>query len=246
LLKDPNFYIALGTLLALVLSQVPPLRLLLRRARLTVLPFRRIVFYHSVGNANCNLFLLLENRGGRRVTVNGIAFELSAGGKNVMTLPAQGYWTDFEAKVEYPLTRFYLEPGQTWAHTIHCFEELNREDERRWRDCVDSIRKDIFGQIQADQAAGITAAPTKVAEEANVAKAMKFFQDHFRYEVAEYVLTIRVECSPASASSPSTHRFTLFESDVAAMRRQTERFKYGDGIYFTGSNQESFVSVRLQ
>jgi hypothetical protein len=63
LLKDPSFWIALGTILALVLSQLPPLRILLRRARLTVQPFRRMLLYHAVGNPNSALVLILENHG---------------------------------------------------------------------------------------------------------------------------------------------------------------------------------------
>src|SRR5579864_2841653 len=104
LLKDPQTWIAIGTILAMVLSQLPPLRVLLRRPRLHVQPFHRIVFYHFVGNPNCNLVLILENRGGRKITIEGMSLELSKDGRLAMTLPAGGYWPDFSAQVEYPLT----------------------------------------------------------------------------------------------------------------------------------------------
>jgi len=243
LLTDPNFYVALVAILALILSQFPPLLPRLRRARLTLLPFRRIVLYHFLGNPNCNLFMLLENKGGRTVTVDGIMLGFSKDKKNALTLPAQSYWQDLATQVEYPLTRFNLEPGQTWAHMVHCFEEFNREDERRVSDFVNAIRQDIDGQTQAEEAGGQQ--QQKVAQAAHVDRAMQFFRDHFRYEVGEYVLTIHVQCSPASAFSPSTHRLTLFESDVETMRRQPERFKYGDGIYLFPADQNRFVSVRL-
>jgi hypothetical protein len=177
-----------------------------------------------------------------------MTLELSKDGRQAMTLPAQGYWPDFSAQTEYPLTRFHLEPGQTWVHTVHFYEEFMREQERRFAEFRNAIRQDISEQLQQERAKGLkpeARADLFVAKDANVQKAIRFFQEHFRYEVGEYILTIRVRCSPASAFSPSTYRLTLFESDIDTLKRQQERFTHGEGIYYH-EEKERTISVRLQ
>ncbi len=132
--------------------------------------------------------------------------------------------------------------------TVHFYHDFTREQERRVAEFLNPIRQDIAQQAQEERAKGLKAEARGhllVAKDVNVKKALMFFADHFRYEVGEYSVTIRVRCSPASAFTATTHRLTLFESDVETLKRQSERFKYGEGIYFH-DDQTRFVAVRLQ
>jgi hypothetical protein len=248
-LRDPQFWIALCAILALVLSQFPPLPHTLRRARLKLTPFRRMVVYHSLGNPNCNLFLIIENTGGRTVAIDGITIDFVKDGRALFTLPAQGYWPALDAKSEFPFTQFQLGGGEIWARMVHFYEEFSHEDERRAAEFINAIKKDIIDQVQAERDRGEKPEDRGhflVAEEAHVAKAVEFFREHFRYQVGEYEITIQVQTALQPATANVRYRMTLFESAIDTMRRQADRFKYGDGVYFHTDDQERFVSVRIQ
>ena len=70
--QDPDFWTGVTGVVAvaaLVLSQVPPLRVLLRRAKIDVRPHSRITISHWMGNPNFHHLLFIANDGGRRVTI---------------------------------------------------------------------------------------------------------------------------------------------------------------------------------
>jgi hypothetical protein len=166
-------------------------------------------------------------------------------GRYVFTLPAQGYFPD-AGQGEYPFTPIVLGGGATWSHLAHCYEDFTREDERRAAEFVNAIRTEITNQIREERQAGIRPEERghlREADQQHVARATAFFQNHFRYEVGEYVLTVEATCSPPSASASVRYRVTLYESDVDTMRKQAERFKYGDGIYWYSDDR--VIGVKL-
>src|SRR5205814_89573 len=155
--------------------------------------------------------------------------------KVLFTLPAQGYWPAWDAKSEFPFTQLRLGGGEVWAHTVHFCEEFSHEDERRAAEFINAIRKDIIDQIDAERDRGEKPDSRRdllVAAETHVTKAVDFFREHFRYQVGEYELIVRIQTTPTVTAADARCRMTLFESAIDVMRRQADRFKYGDGVYF--------------
>lgn len=59
-------------LVAIVLSQLPPLRILLRPKRLEVEVHSRILVTHMVGNPNASVVISIRNTGGRQLRVRAL------------------------------------------------------------------------------------------------------------------------------------------------------------------------------
>lgn len=77
---DWTFWTAVVALLALVLSQFPPLYVLFRPAQLEVEAFERIHVSHNLGEPNATLHLLITNSGGREVQIKSISLSFHPDG----------------------------------------------------------------------------------------------------------------------------------------------------------------------
>ncbi len=87
-----SFWTAVAAALALILSQLPPIHMLLRRAKLEMELYSRIHVTHKVGNPNVSFHMVLSNVGGRTIKIKGITSTIKRDGKLVVTLPAQNYF----------------------------------------------------------------------------------------------------------------------------------------------------------
>ena len=89
---DWTFWAAAWALVAIVLSQLPPLHLLIRPKRLDVEVHSRIGITHKVGNPNASVVVSIRNTGGRELRVRGLSLDISRDGKPLLGLPAQNYF----------------------------------------------------------------------------------------------------------------------------------------------------------
>ena len=72
LYMDWSFWAVVIAFAALVLSQLPPIHVMLKRAKLDLELYSKISITHKLGNPNLQLHLILSNIGGRRVSVTDI------------------------------------------------------------------------------------------------------------------------------------------------------------------------------
>src|SRR5438874_532991 len=76
---DWTFWAFVVAALALILSQIPPLPVLFRRAAVTLQPYDRLNATHYLGNPNVNLHVQLINTGGRAGSFIFTPFTLELG-----------------------------------------------------------------------------------------------------------------------------------------------------------------------
>jgi len=67
-----SFWAVFVSVIAIALSQMPPVYLWFRRAKLDLEPYSRIHIAHRVGNPTIQLHLILSNIGGREIKVKNI------------------------------------------------------------------------------------------------------------------------------------------------------------------------------
>ena len=75
------------------------------------------------------------------------------------------------------------------------------------------------------------------ADEKYVTPFLEFFDEMFIWHPGEYHLSVRVETDPCNAGVERNYRFTIFESDSDGLRKYTDEYKYGAGIFFDSSQQ---------
>src|SRR5690606_16295838 len=91
LYMDWSFWAVVVASIAVLLSQLPPIHVIYKKAKLDLELYSKISITHKLGNPNLQLHLILNNIGGRRVRVKDINVAISRDGIHLINLPAQNY-----------------------------------------------------------------------------------------------------------------------------------------------------------
>lgn len=223
--EDWKFWSVIVSAIAIVLSQLPPVHVLLRRAKLDVEAYSRVHLAHKVGNPNVQLQLILSNIGGRDLKIKNITLMLKKDGGDWFSLPAQNYLQDPSDKQTVLFSRFTLKPDQEWLHIVNFFNFFNRDDEKQYRSSETNLRNDIFRKKQFQPDVIVE------ADSQNVAPLMEMLDRLFPWKPGEYELWVVVNVQPSKATITKRYRMTLFESDTEELRSSAEGYKHGFGIF---------------
>ncbi|WP_210023819.1 hypothetical protein [Methylocaldum sp. RMAD-M] len=222
---------------ALTLSQLPPLHIMFRRARLGCEAYSLLHITHKVGNPNAQWHLIIENKGGRVVRVKGLTLEFRRKGAVPFTLPAQNYLMTPDAKETVMFTPFRLLPREERAHIINFFQLFARDEDKEYRFLESAVRSDILQQKQEPENREklCEASPTVVAGLLN------FFRRKYQWVPGEYSLTLSIHTEPAAAGLKKQYRFTLFESEARELEEYSQGYKYGAGVYWISDAQPGLL-----
>ena len=237
-----EFWTAVVAFTALILSQLPPLHILFRRARLDIEPYEKITLTHKVGNPNAYLQLIIFNTGGRAVRVKNITMIFRRDGHPPVTLLGANF-SPRGGKDSTPLllTPFTLAPTDQWANVVGFVRALSRHEEQQLRDAEARIKTDILAK-RNDPALHDTLVE---AEPHNVEPARKLFREWFFWDAGEYDVALTITADPPGASLEKRYRITLFESDSAELHRYADGLKIGLGVYWYNIEQQGGIHVPL-
>lgn len=238
---DWTFWAVIVSLLAIALSQLPPIHLLMRPRRLEVEVHSRVLVTHRVGNPNVGLVVGLTNSGGRALRIRSLRLDLSRDGKPLVSLPAQNFFETPSSTSSVLLVPFSLKPGENWVHAVNFLNFFDRQTEKHYRECQYALNADIRQKIEA-RPKGIE--DMVAADEKVVTPFLDLFSELFVWQTGEYIISLSVTTEPGSASYSKLYRFTLYESDTDELRRQTDDYRYGGGITFEVERPLA-VSVQL-
>lgn len=234
---DWTFWSAAVAFVAIVLSQIPPLHLLLKPRRVEVEVNSRIQITHKVGNPNVGLHVSIANRGGRNLRIRSLGLTISREGKHLISMPAQNYFEKQSDTSSVLFVPFSLAAGEHWSHGVNFLNFFDRPTEKFYRASEAALRSDIHEKLKnknRDSQELATAEPD-LSE-----PFVQLFSRLFIWEPGEYVVELIVETEPASATYTKKYRFTLYESDTEELKKHIDDYKYGGGIYF---NVESHVGA---
>lgn len=230
---DWTFWTAAVALLALVLSQLPPLHVLFRGAALDVEAYDHIQILHALGRPGATLHLILLNRGGREIKVSAISLAFVRDGGDRFELPGRGYYQSPTDQSPVILTSFRLPSNGEWKHIVNFFIPASRTEEREIDQIKSAIRNDIVPRrAQPGNENVLLEAPPDL-----VAPAEALFRRMFRWQAGEYEVTLNIRTEPKRASITRHYRFTVFESDTAQLVSETKRYKIGAGVYYRDAEQ---------
>ena len=234
---DWQFWSAVVAAIALVLSQLSPVHVLLRRACLRCETFSRMHLTHKIGNPNAQWHLIIENIGGKAIRVKAMSLVFTKAGGPSFELPAQNYLRTSDASENVMFTPFRLAPGDEWAHIVNFFALFSRDDNKLYRQLESAIRSDILGQRE-DPA---NKDKFLVADPKSVQPLMAFFARQFKWEPAEYQVELRILTDLPKANVSQRYRFSLFESESNELRNYSDGYRYGAGVYWVSPAQPGIV-----
>lgn len=226
---DWTFWAVIVALLAIILSQLPPVHILLRPKRLEVEVHSRIQVTHQVGNPNVGLYVSIGNTGGRELRIRRLQLDISRDGKSLGTLPAQNYFETPSSQSSVLFVPFSLKPGEHWGHAVNFLNFFDRQTEKLYRESQSALEADIRRKLDARPKGD---EQVVVAEQTLIAPFAALFDRLFVWEPGEYVFSLSVNAEPGSASYTRKYRFTLYESDTVALKKHAEDYQHGGGITY--------------
>ena len=242
---------AAAAVVAIVLSQLPPIRSLLRGRRLEAVAAESVVITHYLGNVHFVTFLSMVNTGGMALAIARVACRLTGPDGMVRELPAQAYISrEVPAQVgqpspEYPLGWIALRPGEQWSQTVRFYQAWSTSDERESAELSQSIREDIHSII--DELGSSYDPRTYVeADRARVQQARDFFERHFDLSAGVHRLEVTASDAKGRLLASREYEFTLHESALSALRRGVDDYRFGEGVYFPATKPSSVAWVRLR
>ena len=226
---DWTFWAVVVALVAIVLSQLPPVFLWFRPRRLDVEVHSRIQITHKIGNPNIGMYVSIRNTGGRELRIRSLRVGLVHDDKLLPTLPAPSYFETPSSQSSVLFVPFSLKPTDSWGHGVNFSNSFGRATEKLFRESESALVADIRTKLQArlnDDKHEVIAEPRLVEPFLNL------FEKLFLWQPGEYVIELFVEAEEMSASYSRKYRFTLYESDTAELKSHTEDYKFGGGLSY--------------
>lgn len=233
-----TFWSTVIALAALAVSLAPHIRRWITPPRLELELYDRIALTHNVGNPTLQTHVIIRNVGGRETRISSIAASLCRDGGESYVLPARTY---LESQSGPPLlfTPVTIGPREEWAHVVNFIALRPREADQQYRAAEYALKADIIRKIQMRPAG----TPGNVeADPALVAPLIQMFEaNNRRWLPGRYQLTLTVTTTEHYVSAQQSYNFAVFETDADELRRLTDDYNTGAGVYF--ENQERHMWI---
>jgi len=233
-----SFWAVIVAIAAIALSQISPIHILIKKAKLEIELYSKISITHRVGNPNLQCHLIINNIGGRKIRVKDIGVSIERDNKSIISLSAQNYLQKQHDKNYVLFTTFALNPSDEWAHIVNFLNFFDRENEKEYQTIESSLLNDF-----QDKRTKLTDEPSSFIElDPDLVKPLEvFFEKHFIWSPGEYTMTINVITEKNKANISKKFRFTVFESQSEQLKKITEHFKYGGGTWWDPKIQTSVI-----
>ncbi len=239
---DWQFWSTVAAFSALVLSQLPPLKLLFKKGVLTIEKHGTLFVHHTIGSPNMNLFVILKNIGGSNISVHSIDMNITRKNSDSFLLKGRGYAMNPSDYNFTMLTPFEVGPNKTWAHTINFSELWDRAKQKEYKAIYSNIRDTITEKNRVDPP-GI--GERHEADENDYKGICDLFEKNYKLIDGEYEAEILVKNKAGGIITRDLVKFTFFESELDELRLWLEDYKYGNSIHLPASLKQLGVFVEL-
>jgi hypothetical protein len=239
---DWTFWAFFASAVAIVLSQLPPVRQWLNPGKFAMEVSDRVWINHVLGFPNMQIYLSLRNVGGKALRLRAVYLDISRHGQFLTTVEARNYFTS-ESGTRVPLLPFNISPGSEWAHRVNAFVVLVAKEDRDLARLRSALKTNIVEKQHAFRKANPEKEPDFyfVGDTSVLQPLLDVFQQKFMWEPGEYVLRVRIVASKASQNTEQTYRFTVYEADSEELRRYADDYKYGFGSVVDSDKHEGVI-----
>lgn len=207
-LQDPKMWSVFVAFLALILSQFPPIRELIKGVRVNINIPEHFLLQHYLGAIQTNLFVEIYNTGGKTITISKLDCFISDMEGKSWHIPGRSYFSrqpppqQGTTWPEFLLGSIRLKPGESWNENTRCYRLWTESEEEEVNNIVLGIQESIYRKLPS---------PIFVdAEEKVVEKAKSFFRQKFDLHKGNYKFFIAALSSNNSILVVQGYDFTLF------------------------------------
>jgi hypothetical protein len=243
----PSNWTPIIAIIALILSQIPPLKEVIKGAKIQIIAPERIGLGHFLGNANVGLYIDIRNTGGRSVNIVKLEFTMVDSDRKISILPAQTYYLGaYQGNNQNPqqvlIGWVHLKPGDNWREAILAYRPWTESEEEHVSDIINRFRDDLTLKLAKNQASGVE--ELVEADKSIMEVAKNFFESQFNIHKGQYRLYITVHSEENKVLAVKGFEFVLYESSIKSLTSMFGEYRYGSGILYASRAQP--LSVRLR
>jgi hypothetical protein len=236
--QDWPFWMLVVATITTILSQVPPIRVLIKKAKIELDLYSKIAITHKIGNPNLQLHLMISNSGGRKIRIKNIEATIKRDNKELAKLPAQNYLQNQNDTNTLLFTPFSLKPEEEWSHIVNFLNFFDRKQESEYL----QYEKEMLSNFRKKQPHSDKESKELIELDSTVVKPFyDLFKKYFIWHAGEYVITVNICTDRPKANLTKNYRFTIFESQEQQLKIITEHFKYGGGIWWDPKIQTNII-----
>ncbi|WP_444901314.1 hypothetical protein ACJJIG_17210 [Microbulbifer sp. SSSA007] len=246
-IADPKVWTAIIALTALILSQLPPISVMIKKPKLELEIHQRIFLTHYIGNPTLQIHLIIHNIGGKPIKVKKIDAKIKRDEEEILNLPAQTYVADPKDGKLINLTRFIIKPDEEWNHNTAFINNLSRTAEKEFWENELSLKNEI-DKIRAQKEEEFGGKMNEIIEAPDefVAPFLDLFNNLFVWTPGEYTLDLAIRTNTPKADIVKSFRFTIFETHTESLKKYADDYKSGAGIYWINSQHRGIWLETLE
>ncbi len=226
-----EFWSIVIAFIAILLSQVPPVKLWFKKAKLEIDTYESLWISHHIGNPLVQINLILKNVGGRTISVNKIFINVFRDGEKINILHLKNYLDKLNDTSYLQFGKFELKPNEDWNHGARFLNFFSREDSKKYKEADRKIKNEIEKLKTPTE-------PNKIikVDKSFTKPFIELFDKHFQWKDGNYSLDIHVETENDTANIVKTIKFTIFESLKEEFENDKNRYESGDRIFWYSDN----------
>ncbi|MFZ5619555.1 MAG: hypothetical protein ACOY5W_00855 [Pseudomonadota bacterium] len=217
------------SVLALSLSQLPPIANWRARTDVGIELGKRVGLPNTIGMPGYQLFIELRNKGNRTIELSKLRLKLKYPNNTSKLLYAQTYQKIIPGQfspLDFPVTTINLAPGTNWTEQVSFHPELSPEDDEH----LAEIRLQMSASIQQQAMKNPQTGPVEAAADI-VDRANKFFDRNFDLQKGQYRVSLLADVN-GEERTLRDFSFTLYDYHKNTIISQKKDFRFGWGITF--------------
>lgn len=243
---DWTFWAFVTSALAVILSQLPPIRHWFRGPTLVIETADQMRIAHGMGYPIAGIVLSVRNVGGSSARIKSLAFKFRRDNKDLIELPI----TDFHPN---PLTNdtlmvmpFTMVANVELTRSFNGYFDLTRDGYRHLHRLTSDVRRDIGQKVDLVKRHGGDPTPLVLLDEKLVHEARDTFEKNFIWRSGEYEVVVLITTESKCPVKQQALKFTLWESDETELRELVDDYKYGFGIGVVSDKHAKGIFVKLR
>lgn len=218
------FYVAL---LALIMSQLPPVATWFGRDRISVAigTFGQIT--HNLGNSVLLVPISTTNIGSRSITIQRIDCELrSQNGGDTLRLRAEGV-VDSSTRSFIPISQLYFQPESSWNHVVQCTQIPSRQGYLEINRLL--VRAQNYGYREVNSPGFRPGTPVFLPDDL-VAEAVGMFEKNFKLSSGQWQLAVSMYDAKGRTIGRATAELLLSDEVIGLLRDSISEYRMGFGL----------------
>lgn len=243
ILKD--YIVPVTSIIALILSQLPPIKTFFKRRKPVVTVGKIISLSHYIGRPEVQLYISISNDSHSNLKIRCIDIELTKLGQDKLKLPAFSIFEHLTGSTQRGFAPFTLKSDTEWSHTIKFYVPFSGTEEQRSKKIYYALKDDINQKLMENEDRPSNEKLRLVEADGNLVDELNDIYVSKKYwENADYKLKLRIVTDSPSTTYENEYDFFLSPADIEFFDGLVERYKYGNTILVAESH--AFASAVLR